>query len=186
MYRIKSPTLSPPNMLLRPRNSGPSEREDGGNGTGSDSGNGDGHNRIAANGNQFTNSTGTPGSTSLRSSGRPNSGLRSLIGSRDGSSPFPPTPPVDTRQQYKGFPFVFETDAYHCTETVYGNESGDCIRYLKPIHRVQRLDLSTAYQATLLLYWIQLERCRWSAMQCESLMSNGLVQFRLTNKDVPC
>lgn len=140
MYRIKLPTLSSPNMLLRPRNSGASEREDGGNGTGSDSGNVDGHNRIAANGNQFTNSTGTPGSTSLRSSGRPNSGLRSLIGSRDGSSPFPPTPPVDTRQQYKGSPFVFETDAYHCTETIYGNESGDCIRYLKPIHRVRRTD----------------------------------------------
>ena len=127
-------------MLPRPRNSGPSEREGGGNGTGSDSGNEDRDNRTDTNGNQLANSTATPGSTSLRSSARPNSGLRSLIGSRDGSSPFRPTPPVDTRQHYKGFPFIFETDVYHSTETVYGNEDGDCIRYLKPIHRGQRMD----------------------------------------------
>lgn len=127
-------------MLPRPRNSGPSERESGGNGTRSGGGNEDRDNRTDTNGNQLTNSTATPGSTSLHSSAHPNSGLRSLIGSRDGSGPFRPTPPVDTRQHYKGFPFIFETDANHCTETVYGDENGDCIRYLKPIHRVQRLD----------------------------------------------
>jgi len=124
----------------RPERDG--ERDGSGIGSGSVSigGNITGDERVDGNGHQVANVTLTPGA-SLPS--RTNSSFESgsFIGSRTGSrlSPFRP-PPVDTRQRYKGFPFVFATDAYHRTEIVYGNEIGDCIRYLKPIHRVQRID----------------------------------------------
>jgi hypothetical protein len=127
-------------MMPRPRSSGPSEWEGSGRGSGNDRGIGDGANRIDASGNQFTNATSRPGSTSLHFSARADSGPGSFVGSRNGSSPFRPPPPVDARQRYEGFPFIFATDAYHCTRIVYGNENGDCIRYLKPIHRGQRMD----------------------------------------------
>ena len=39
----------------------------------------------------------------------------------------------------KDFLSFFATDAYHGTGTVYGNENGDRIRYLKPIHRGQKM-----------------------------------------------
>jgi hypothetical protein len=124
--------------MPRPPLPGPSERESSGSGGGSDGGTGNGDNRVDANENQVANTTSTPG-PSLHPRIRSNSGLGSSIGPRTGSSPFR-RPPVDTRQQYKGFPFVFATDAYHCTETVYGDENGDCVRYLKPIHQGQRMD----------------------------------------------
>jgi len=51
-----------------------------------------------------------------------------------------PTPRQSiTRQLYAGYPFVFATDAYHCTETVYGNQDGDSVLYLKPMNRGQRI-----------------------------------------------
>lgn len=124
--------------MPQPPNSGPSEREGSGSESESDGGNGSGDNRVDTNGDQVANDTSTPGS-SLRSRTRSHSGLQTFIGSRAGSTPFRP-PPVDTRQHYKGFRFIFATDVYHCTETVYGNENGDCIRYLKPIHRGQSMD----------------------------------------------
>jgi len=173
-------------MMPRPPNSSRSEREGGRNGTGSDGGDENGDNRIDENGNQSTNVTSPPGSTSSRSSARPNSGLRSLIGSRNGSSPFRPIPPVDTRQQYKGFPFIFATDAYHCTETVYGNENGDCIRYLKPIHRGQRMDSLPPIR--LPYFFTGFSWTDVDGQQCSvSLLRRmALRNPQLTNKDVPC
>jgi hypothetical protein len=69
----------------------------------------------------------------------PNSSLLSTS-SRSSSSR---TPITDTRNQYKGYAFVFATDEDHEKGTVFGTEVGSSIRYIKPIHRSQSVgDLS--------------------------------------------
>lgn len=69
------------------------------------------------------------------------SGTGTSSGSGSTTSQFRP-PPVDTRRQYKGFSFIFATDAQHARETVYGDEIGDSIRYLKPVPQGQMIDHS--------------------------------------------
>jgi hypothetical protein len=125
------------NMMPRLRNSGPLEREGRDSESESDDGISDADYRIDASENQFTKGMSGPSCTSPHSSASSDSSIGSFIGSRDRSSPFHPTL-IDNRQLYTGFPFIFATDAYHCTETVHGNQNGDCVRYLKPMNRGQR------------------------------------------------
>jgi hypothetical protein len=75
-----------------------------------------------------SNSPSTPNSSLLSSSSRSSSSR---------------TPIIDTRNQYKGYAFVFATDENHEKETVFGKEVGSSIRYIKPIPRSQSVgDLS--------------------------------------------
>lgn len=137
MEYSRTPSLSP-NMMPRLPDSRPLEREGRKIGSESDDGISDGDFRIDASENRYTNVLSWPGCTSPHSSASSDSAIGSFIGSRDRSSPFHPTL-VDNRQLYTGFPFIFATDAYHCTETVYVNQNGDCVRYLKPMNRGQRM-----------------------------------------------
>lgn len=126
-------------------NSG-SERVAGEGGNGSGSGSGSGSRSREGSGQRDSNNNSTPG-TSLHSGSASGSFSGSFVGSGTGTSSgsgsttsqFRP-PPVDTRRQYKGFSFIFATDAQHARETVYGDETGGCIHYLKPTHQGETID----------------------------------------------
>lgn len=112
-----------------------------GESSGTESGNDSRNNQLDANGNLTVNSTSTPG-TSLHSSSGSGSFSGSLTGSdytsvsSRSSGQFLP-PPIDKRQQYPGFSFVFATDANHSKETVYESGPDNSMKYLKPIHQGQ-------------------------------------------------
>jgi len=118
-----------------------------GTGSGRASGCGSGTGNQTGNVNINTNTHSTP-ATSVQSSelslasGSGSSALTRSTrssGSGAGSGSFR-APAVDTRSNYKGFSFVFATDAYHSRETVYGKGPGNNISYLKPIHEGQTVD----------------------------------------------
>lgn len=122
----------------------------GGSGSSSSSGGGGGGIavRIGENsdGNSYNNDSFSTSRSSLPPSIRsPNSNSTSLSGSSSGSSRLPA---VDTREHYKGYSFVFATDANYPREIVHGNGTGNGISYLTPTP-LKRTDISPSVRLPL-------------------------------------